>query len=97
MNINQSINLNHFTEISGIATFVLMKDYKCYDCGKLFKAKGRKKDFIDPVYGPCSKWVAPCPGCGGESGEYSVNPGKSKPTKGSAPCGRYDSCNCCGG
>jgi hypothetical protein len=73
-----------------------MKEYKCYDCNKIFKAKGSKKEFIDPIYGPCSKWVALCPHCGAESVQHDPKPGKSKKTS-MAPCGKYDSCSCCGG
>jgi hypothetical protein len=80
-----------------IPTFVLMKDFKCYDCGHIFKAKGQKKEYRDPIYGPCSKWVAPCPECQQEAGEFAVKAGKGKKNSGGAPCGNYDSCSCCGG
>ena len=71
--------------------------FKCYDCGNIFEAEERRKDYTDAIYGPCSKWVAECEKCGGEAIEYVVNHGKSKPRSEGAPCGNYESCRCCGG
>jgi hypothetical protein len=74
-----------------------MNEYKCYDCGHIFKAKGKKKEYNDPIYGPCSKMIARCPSCGEEAIQHSINAGKSKKSSGAAPCGKYESCSCCGG
>jgi len=64
--------------------------FKCYTCEEIFEAEGTKKEYIDPVYGPCSKMVAECPVCFAEASEYR----EPKPQKASgvaagdvAPCG----------
>ncbi len=72
-----------------------MKTYKCFDCRHIFQAEGEKKEFVDPVYGPCLKWNAQCPLCGAEAVQHESKPGKQK-SGGGAPCGKYDSCSCCG-
>ena len=63
-------------------------DFKCYNCELLFSAEGRKKEFIDPMYGPCSKIVAPCPGCGNDASEFRApKPQKAQSSASMAPCG----------
>jgi hypothetical protein len=72
----------------------MMKFY-CNTCRKEFDAQGRKEEFISPVYGPCSHYVADCPDCGRESSEYRA-PKASRPEQ--AP--EVPSCGmggcCCG-
>jgi hypothetical protein len=71
--------------------------YKCYDCGKIFESEGQVKEYTDAIYGPCSKRIAICPDCGEESLQIKVHAGKSKKGSDAPPCGKYDSCSCCGG
>jgi hypothetical protein len=48
-----------------------MKDkFWCTSCKNIFEAKGNKKEWIDPIYGPCMKFVAACPKCKMECDEY---------------------------
>jgi hypothetical protein len=44
----------------------------CPSCKKIFDAAGKKKTWIDPIYGPCSKQVGVCPDCTEECNEYRV-------------------------
>jgi hypothetical protein len=74
-----------------------MKKYKCYDCGNIFETEGTFKEYTDAIYGPCSKWVATCPKCGEESSQLNLSAGHSKKSGDPPPCGKYDSCSCCGG
>ncbi|MFC2097783.1 hypothetical protein ACFLSI_05555 [Bacteroidota bacterium] len=55
----------------------MKKEFKCRKCNTTFKADPVRKEYIDPVYGPCFKFVAECPDCKQESGEYI----KPKPQK----------------
>ena len=62
--------------------------FKCYNCWNKFEAEGYKKDYIDPIYGPCTKVAAACPECGGEASEYrEPKPQKASSAKATAPCG----------
>jgi len=44
--------------------------FKCSDCDLLFEAERIKEEYIDPIYGPCSRNVADCPQCGKSAREY---------------------------
>ena len=75
--------------------------FKCYTCEVVFEAEGRKKEYMDPMYGPCSKVVADCTECGGEAIEYR-DPKPQKAGSGYssevAPCGMTPGqagCGCC--
>ncbi|HBB90332.1 MAG: hypothetical protein A2X22_11485 [Bacteroidetes bacterium GWF2_49_14] len=63
----------------------------------IFEGPGRKQDYNDPMYGPCSRIISDCPSCGAESAEFR----KPKPAKNnSSPqdsCPAYHSggCSCC--
>ncbi len=54
-----------------------MIQYQCTQCGHIFESKGIKTEYIDPVFGACSKNIAECPECKGEALEYR----KPKPVK----------------
>jgi len=47
-----------------------MDKFYCKKCDKIFKAKGKKKTWKDPIFGPCYKIVAKCPKCKKECEEY---------------------------
>ena len=73
-----------------------MKTFICKTCNNKFEAEGSKEEWVDPIYGPCTKFTAPCP-CNGSaceeyrpsktSKDYSYAP--SAPSCGSGGC-------CCG-
>lgn len=44
--------------------------FVCAVCQVEFEHEGIKKEYVDPIYGPCAKTVAPCPECEAESTEY---------------------------
>ena len=54
-----------------------MRKFWCDRCQILFSDKGKRKEWTDKIYGPCHKWVAFCPKCKDEVGEYNP-PGRSK-------------------
>ncbi len=63
-------------------------DFKCYSCEAIFLAEGTKKEYVDPMYGPCSKVVAECPTCNAESSEYRApKPQKAGSNGEIAACG----------
>lgn len=65
-------------------------NFKCYSCEKIFHSDGVKKEYFDPMYGPCSKMVAKCPTCAAEASEYRApKPQKAGTGKSGevAPCG----------
>lgn len=47
-----------------------MNKFKCDSCQKIFEAAGIKKEYKNPIYGPCWKRVANCPDCGIECDEF---------------------------
>jgi len=74
-----------------------MNKFLCRDCKNIFEAKPVKKEYIDPVFGPCSSNIANCPDCSKECNEYV----KPKPQKASSQpimssCDAK-SCNTCPG
>jgi hypothetical protein len=48
----------------------MKEKFWCASCKKIFEAKGEKKEWNDPIYGPCMKFIATCPTCKTECGEY---------------------------
>jgi hypothetical protein len=48
----------------------MKEKFWCISCKKIFEAKGNKKEWTDPIYGPCLKFVDPCPVCKEECSEY---------------------------
>lgn len=48
----------------------MKEKYWCASCKNIFEAVGEKKEWKDPIYGPCMKFVASCPSCKAECGEY---------------------------
>jgi hypothetical protein len=68
----------------------------CGECKVTFTAVGEKKEWIDPIYGPCMKYVSACPGCGFECNEYrepSVQKKSSAPMPEMTGCGGH--CHSC--
>ena len=67
--------------------------FKCFACEKIFEAEGKKVDYMDPIYGACSRIISTCPTCELESSEYR----KPRPVKvmraNNYGCG---DCNSCG-
>jgi len=72
-----------------------MKDkFWCTSCKNTFEAKGNKKEWNNPIYGPCMKFVAMCPKCNAECDEYrDPNALKKQSSPQSMACG--GNCNCC--
>ncbi|MBT3243905.1 MAG: hypothetical protein HN352_12185 [Bacteroidetes bacterium] len=63
-------------------------DFRCRVCDVVFQSSGTKKEYVDSIYGPCSKVVANCPTCGGESSEFRTPKQKKSSSSGAiAPCG----------
>lgn len=48
----------------------MKEKFWCALCKKIFEARGKKKEWKDPIYGPCLKYVASCPTCKAECDEY---------------------------
>lgn len=69
--------------------------FYCEKCGKKFDSEGTKKEFNDPIYGPCQTNVASCPDCSCESSEYK-EPKPQKSTIGYSTPSCSGGC-CCGG
>ncbi len=69
--------------------------FKCDNCFSVFESEGKKKEWNDPIYGYCWKYIATCPECNEESVEYK----KPKPAKKESSAGfTPQSCNgCCQG
>lgn len=57
-----------------------MEKFVCKECDKIFEAKPVKKEYNDPVFGPCVKYVAECLDCKAECSEFV----KPKPQKASS-------------
>lgn len=65
--------------------------FKCTSCSRIFEADGIKKEWKDPIYGPCFKYVAACPSCKGEGTEY--RPPKVQNATSHEP--HHSGCGCC--
>ncbi|MGB9745320.1 MAG: hypothetical protein ACPLXM_00115 [Bacteroidales bacterium] len=72
-----------------------MLRFYCSTCRKEFEAEGRKDEYVSPVYGPCSHYIADCPDCGKECGEYRVPKNIKLVTAPEAPSCGAGGC-CCG-
>ena len=72
----------------------MKEKFWCTSCKKIFEAKGKKKEWNDPIYGPCLKFVAACPSCKEECGEYRDPNAQKKqaPSQASACGGNCHSC-----
>ena len=55
----------------------MKKQFFCPKCNTIFNGDPVRKEYIDPIYGPCFKFVANCPDFKHESGEFI----KPKPQK----------------
>lgn len=44
--------------------------FYCKSCNKIFDAEGIRKEYTDPIFGACMKYVAECPDCKTECKEY---------------------------
>jgi hypothetical protein len=93
-----TIGIGSFSKFAGLK-FQKSKimEFKCFDCYMVFEAEGVKAEYIDPVYGPCSKMVAICPVCGSECSEYrKPKPSRNQGSKeNSCPSYHNGSCSCC--
>lgn len=74
---------------------IMTGKFHCKSCDNIFEAEGIKKEYTDPVFGPCSSYYANCPDCAGESKEYfrpkpQKNQGREVP-----PCGNPNMTCCC--
>jgi len=70
-----------------------MLTFKCKSCNHLFEAVGIKEERMDPIYGPCFKYVADCPLCNKKTDEYRV-PQNKKQTQ-QTGCGMSGGCGSC--
>ncbi len=66
----------------------------CVSCKHIFDASGIKKEWTDPIYGPCMKFVAPCPKCNAECDEYR-DPNAQKKLSQPQNMGCSGCCNSC--
>lgn len=67
--------------------------FECKDCQNIFETNGTKKEWNDPTYGYCWKYIANCPVCSKECSEYR----KPKCNKNCCDSGSCGSCDCsCG-
>ena len=55
--------------------------FKCTVCHLEFEAEGTRKEYHDPIYGPCATMIAICPVCGEECTELRA----PKPQKAGKP------------
>jgi len=74
----------------------MRSQFFCKNCKKIFEAEGIKKEYTDPVFGPCSSFHAFCPDCNAECSEYikpkriKISSSSNIPSSGcSGPC-----CSC---
>jgi hypothetical protein len=44
--------------------------FYCNNCDKIFPAEPNRKEYIDPVFGPCTTLTAKCPDCNADCSEY---------------------------
>ena len=48
----------------------MISRFYCKECDQVFDAEGTKIEYMDPVFGPCARYVTNCPTCDTESKEY---------------------------
>ena len=71
--------------------------FYCKTCDKIFETEGIKKEYTDPVFGPCASYLASCPDCNSECKEY-FKPKHFKTVSAETipPCGNPNmGCACC--
>jgi hypothetical protein len=62
--------------------------FYCSECKITYTAEGIKKEWNDPIYGPCMKFMAYCPACTKECNEYrDPNAQKKTATMPAGGCG----------
>ena len=72
----------------------MKEKFWCASCKNIFEAKGNKKEWNNPIYGPCMKFVAECPKCKAECDEYrDPNAQKKQSSSQSMTCG--GNCHSC--
>ena len=72
-------------------------EFVCTDCKKQYTAVAEKKEYVDPVYGPCTIFISVCPFCGGEGREYSPDMSGSCDTEDTGfSCPSGGCCSGCG-
>ena len=71
-------------------------EFYCQKCDVKFAHTGIKKEYHDPVFGPCAKYMAPCTKCREEVDEFR-RPKQSSTYKpeSMAPCGYTGRCRHC--
>ena len=72
----------------------MIKRFWCSACKKIFEAEGNKKEWIDPIYGSCMKYITECPDCKAECNEYR-EPSQQKQTSQVSQMGCHGHCNSC--
>jgi len=71
-----------------------MRTFLCKTCNQKFEAEGMRVDWIDPTYGPCSKFSAPCPCNGSDCDEFKpLKNSKAELTASGSSCGS-GGCSC---
>lgn len=71
-----------------------MRTFLCKTCNKKFEAEGIRFDWNDPIYGPCSKFTAPCPCNGDDCDEFSpLKSNKAELATSGSSCGS-GGCTC---
>jgi len=69
-------------------------NFYCSECNKEFESDiPSKKEYSDPIYGNCWKYIANCPTCGQESDEKK----ELKPISKKKFSVALTPTNCCGG
>ncbi len=72
----------------------MKEKFWCVSCKNIFEAIGVKKEWKDPVYGPCMKFVAICSSCKTECDEYrDPNAQKKQSSSQEMACG--GNCHSC--
>ena len=72
----------------------MKEKFWCASCKKIFEAKGKKKEWKDPIYGPCLKFIAACPECKVECDEYR-DPNAQKKSSASPEMSCGGNCHSC--
>jgi len=48
----------------------MKRQFYCETCESIFEANGKKQNLTSKLFGPTWKYVASCPNCENEAGEY---------------------------
>lgn len=74
----------------------MQSKFICKNCNKIFEAEAIKKEYTDPVFGPCVSFHAFCPDCNRECQEYFKSKKiKSAISKNIPPSGNSNTCCSC--